>query len=128
MKTKRRIALILLAVMAIALLATACGSKTPKTLEEYVAANQTEKDSIEGIVSDDPNATVEIKDNTMGIIYTVNDESFTADVLNTALGSLGDTFSGIIKDLETETGIEGINIKVTYVDASGAEITSKTFE
>ena len=123
-----RLVLTIAAVMALSILVAGCGGKEPKTLEEYVEANQGEKDSIAGIVSDDPNATVTISENTMDITYTVEDESFTKEVLDTALNSLGDQFSTIIQNLETKTGIEGINIQVTYMDAKGAEITSKQFE
>ncbi len=128
MKGNKRIALTLLAVMAVSVVAAACGSKEPDTLESYVKANQSEQDAIQGIVSDDPNATVNITGNTMEITYTVEDINFTADVLNNALNSLGDTFKGVITDLETETGISGISIKVSYVDDTGKEITSKMFE
>ena len=128
MKGKKRIALIAVALVILMLFVTACGKKAPEALEEYVKANQSEQDAIQGIVSDDPNATVTITGNTLEITYTVEDVNFTADILNNALGSLGDTFTGVIKDLETETGISGINIKVSYVDASGKEITSKVFE
>ena len=127
MKFNKRIAYILLLVMTTTILLASCGGKTPTTLEEYVVANQSEQDAIQGIVSDDPNATVSINENTMDITYKVDDKAMTADILNTALDSLGDSFSGIIKDLEAETGIQGIKIKVTYLDASEKEITSKLF-
>ena len=128
MKGSKKIALVLIAIMALSFFLAACGNKQPETLEAYVKANQSEQDAIQGIVSDDPNATVNITGNTMEITYVVDDPSFTADVLNNALGSLGDTFSGVVTDLETETGIKDINIKVIYVDSKGKEITSKVFE
>ena len=128
MKGSKKIALTLLAILAVAVISVSCGNKEPNTLEAYVKANRSEQDAIEGIVSDDPNATVSINGNVMEITYVVEDVNFTADVLNNALNSLGDTFSGVIKDLEAETGIEGISIKVSYVDGSGKEITSKLFE
>ncbi len=124
----KKFALALVTVAAVSIFTAACGSKEPETLEAYVKANQSEQDAIQGIVSDDPNATVTINGNTMEITYTVDDVNFTAEVLNNALGSLGDTFNGVINDLERETGISGINIKVSYVDAGGKEITSKIFE
>lgn len=128
MKGSRKFALTLLAVMAVTAFSAGCTNKAPDTLEAYVKANRSEQDAIEGIVSDDPNATVAINGNTMEITYVVEDINFTADVLDNALNSLGDTFSGVIKDLETETGIDGISIKVSYVDGSGKEITSRLFE
>ena len=128
MKGKRKLVLALIVATAVSVFVSACGSSEPQTLEEYVTSNQSEQDAIQGIVSDDPNATVTINGNTMEITYMVDDVNFTADILNNALNSLGDTFSGVITDLETETGIDGINIKVTYVDEKGKEITSKVFE
>ena len=128
MRGIKKFALALVTVAAVSVFTAACGNKEPETLEAYVKANQSEQDAIQGIVSDDPNATVSISGNTMEITYTVEDVNFTADVLNNALGSLGDTFTGVINDLERETGIDGINIKVSYVDGSGKEITSKVFE
>lgn len=120
--------LILTAVGTLTLGLTGCGKKAPANLEEYVASEEGGSDLLSNIVKDDPNAVVTIEENTMVFTYTVEDPAVTEEMLTNALGSLGDTFSGIIKDLETRTGLEGITVRVSYVDGSGNEITGKIFE
>ena len=96
-------------LLALVLVITGCGKKAPVNLEEFVNSEENGSDVITNIVADDPNATVSIEANTMVITYMIQDEEYTEEMLVNALDSLGDTFSGIINDLETRTGIEGIN-------------------
>ena len=129
MKKNRKIALILIAILCMAVFAAACGgAKAPTTLEEYLEADESEKDVIAEIAADDPNAEVSVSGNTMEIKYTVEDEVYTKEVLDTALDGLGTQFSEIIQNLQTQTGFDGININVVYVKGDGTEITSKLFE
>ena len=47
--------------------------------------------------------------------------------IESALAGYQETFSGMAKDLEKATGVSGIKIVVTYIDASGAEIYGTEF-
>ena len=48
MKGSKKIALVLIAIMALSFFLAACGNKQPETLEAYVKANQSEQDAIQG--------------------------------------------------------------------------------
>ena len=126
MKKRNVIAIILLVVIAMTLV-TGCGKKEV-TLESFVKDNPTEEAALAELTKDDPNAKIEFEGNIMRIIYTVVDESITKEILDSAMGMMDGTFSGIARDLSTATEIKGIQIEVVYIDADGEEITKKLFE
>ena len=129
MKKSGKIAFTVAAVMAVSMFLATCGTKEPKTLEEYIDKNQGDRDMIDAIVEGEPNASVIVKDSTMEIIYRIEEDvDYTKEDLDKGLEGLDETFSGIIKDLEEKTGINGIIISVRYEDRDGKEITSKLFE
>ena len=128
MRWNRKLTLTIISILLLSLFIVGCGSKKPRTLEEYISQGQGDNDMLQSIVADDENATLSVTENTLEITYTVSDVNYTADILNNALSSLGDTFSDIIIDVESKTGIDDVKIKVTYVDTNGKEITSKVFE
>ena len=129
MKKSGKIAFTVAAVMDVSMFLATCGTKEPKTLEEYIDKNQGDRDMIDAIVEGEPNASVIVKDSTMEIIYRIEEDvDYTKEDLDKGLEGLDETFSGIIKDLEEKTGINGIIISVRYEDRDGKEITSKLFE
>ena len=128
MNNKRKLLLLLIAVLTIALISTACTKKDPTNLEEYIKVYQSEQDAIQGIASNDPNATITVTENTMELIYTVEDASISGEDLEKALDGLDDTFKEVISNLEEETGLQGIKVQVVYKNAAGNEIASKLFQ
>jgi len=126
MKKKNVIAIILLMAIAMTLF-TGCGKKEV-TLESFVKDNPTEQAALEELTKDDPNAKIEFEGNTMRITYTVEDESVTKEILDSAMNMMVDTFKGIANDISAATEIKGIQIEVVYVDVEGKEITKKVFE
>ena len=130
MKNKGRVAITVMAIMALAIFASSCKEQeqVKETLEQYITENESEKGFIEAVVADNPDASVEVKENTMEISYIVQDESFTAEDLDKVLDGMKDTFAEIIDGLEQQTGIEGIKIQVKYTKPSGETITGKLFE
>ena len=119
MKNKGRVAITVMAIMALAIFASSCKEQeqVKETLEQYITENESEKGFIEAVVAD-----------TMEISYIVQDESFTAEDLDKVLDGMKDTFAEIIDGLEQQTGIEGIKIQVKYTKPSGETITGKLFE
>lgn len=130
MKNKGRIAITAIAIMALAVFASSCQEqkKEIETLEQYITENESEQGFIQNVVGENPDASVTVKENTLEIKYTVQDESFTAETLDAALDTMNDTFAEIIDGLESQTGLEGITIQVYYVKPSGETITGKLFK
>ena len=130
MKNKGRIAITAIAIMALAVFASSCQDqkKVIETLEQYITENESEQGFIQNVVGENPDASVTVKENTLEIKYTVQDEGFTAETLDAALAEMTDTFSEIIDGLEKQTGLEGINIQVYYVKPNGETITGKLFK
>ena len=121
---------LLVTVVLVALVMTSLIGCTKKevTLESFVKDNPSEEAALEQLTADDPNAQIEFEGNIMRIIYNVEDENITKDILDPAMDMMEDIFNGIAKDLVKSTGIEGIQIEVLYQKADGEEITRRIFE
>ncbi|MBO4236031.1 MAG: DUF4854 domain-containing protein [Firmicutes bacterium] len=124
---KRKL-VITIVIIALAMTLLSGCAKKEVTLESFVNDNPSEKESLEVLTAEDPNASIEFEGNVMRIIYKVEDSTVTKEILDPAMEMMRDTFSGIAKDLASGTGIEGIQIEIVYQDASGKEITKRTFE
>ena len=138
---KKKILFVLLAMLVgMTMLMTACGSgstaeEEPMTLEKYVQGDEQVQQSIDQAMADS-NVLVEIKENS--IIYTfdlANMDGYTEELVHTdeikaalqsALDAAGDTFGGIAKSIEDESGIAGITTVVNYTWGDEL-IASKTF-
>lgn len=122
--------LIIALMLALVFTLASCGG--PKTLEEYVNSDADVKEQIEQI-SKSSGLKCEIKENTVIYTYTyemeLNDSQIEqmSAALEKALGSYESTFTDVIDTLTEETGIEGINIKVIYLDKAEKEILSKEY-
>ncbi|MBQ7246052.1 MAG: DUF4854 domain-containing protein [Firmicutes bacterium] len=121
---------LLVTVVLVALVMTSLIGCTKKevTLESFVKDNPSEEAALEQLTADDPNAQIEFEGNLMRIIYNVEDENITKDILDSAMDMMEDIFNGIAQDLVKSTGIEGIQIEVLYQKADGEEITRRIFE
>ena len=132
MKRKGLFAVLLSLVLIIAM--TACSS-SPKTIEEYINKDKEAQEQVQQ-AADQAGLTVDFKGN--DVIYTydlssienVTEEVIKSDImveqLTSTLESTGDTFSGLCKQLEEESKIEGIQIVVNYTYGDEVIVT-KTF-
>ncbi len=102
------------------------------TFEEYVNADANLQKQL-GEIAESNGLEITIKENVMTYIYqfeeTYDEEQMAAmmPAIESALAGYQETFSGMAKDLEKATGVSGIKIVVTYIDASGAEIYGTEF-
>ena len=134
MKKRGLIALFLSFIMAMSMMAASC-SKTPKTLEEYI---NNDKEAMEEVqeAADQSGLAVSFSGN--DVIYTFDlatiegstEEVIKSDImkeqLTSALDSTSDTFTGLCKQLEEESKIEGVQIVINYTYGDEVIIT-KTF-
>ena len=132
MKRKGLFAVLLSLVLIIAM--TACNS-SPKTIEEYINKDKEAQEQVQQ-AADQAGLTVAFKGN--DVIYTydlssienVTEEVIKSDImveqLTSTLESTGDTFSGLCKQLEEESKIEGIQIVLNYTYGDEVIVT-KTF-
>lgn len=127
---KKLLALLLCCVLVVMTM-TSCGS--PSTLEEYVADNAEVADQIDSVAASS-GMEIEIKDNTLTYIYKY-DTTYTAEqvdymkgIMDSALDNMASTFESLGTQLEDETGIDGIVIKVLYQNGDGSAILEKDFE
>lgn len=134
MKTSKRIlmgSLILSLIMAMAIMFSGCGS-SPTTLEEYVNSDSEAQEMIDSMSSS--GMTIDITDNTLTYTYTY-DQTFDDDIISQmapemekTMNSMSSTFEGVAQTLEEGSEIEGITVKVVYVDAAGTEIYSAEYQ
>ena len=132
---KKSVVLMVLAmvmIMAMSLAMASCGEKEDPTLESYIASDEEAKAEIEEMAEANDLA-ISIVGNELTYTYKY-DETFDADLaemlageLESAMGSMNSTFSGIASDLEEETGISGITVVVIYQNGDGSELYSETF-
>ena len=122
MKRKSLISIIMVMTLLMALMMSSC-EKKPETLEEFVNSNE---DSMEDIqkTADESGLKVSIKGNEVTYSYDISDyDGMTEEIakgdqmkkaLEDALNDASATFTGLCGDLEEESGIEGVTIKVNY--------------
>lgn len=134
MKKKGLTALLLIFVMMMSVMASACNS-APKTIEEYI---NKDKDAMAEVqkAADSSGLTVDFKGN--DVIYTydlagldgVTEEVVKSDMmveqLSSALDNTGSTFASLCKQLEDESKITGVQIVVNYTYGDEVIVT-KTF-
>lgn len=127
---KKLLALLLCCVLVVMTM-TSCGS--PSTLEEYVADNAEVADQIDSVAASS-GMEIEIKDNTLtyiykyDTIYTAEQVDYMKGIMDKALDNMSSTFESLGTQLEDETGIDGIVIKVLYQNGDGSAILEKDFE
>ena len=106
--------------------------KTAETLEDYVDIDIVVKAELEALQSEEMSVT--IKGNMITYCYTFDFEIEEEEIkelksqLKDEVEEEKDTFIGIASKIEEESGIEGITVKVKYVDKNGSTIYSHDFE
>ena len=133
---KKMTAVRLIAVLALSMLAMAGCSveqKNPTNLEEYVEANESMKEQIEGIAEGYDALEISIDKNTITYKYTyeqtLKDEEIEANRENIEknLASQEASFNEVASSLEEETGLTDIRVTLLYVDGDGKEIYTITY-
>lgn len=135
MKNKRLISILMMLAVMMSMLLASCESK-PKTLEEFVNNDEEAMEDIQE-TADESGLKVEIKENDVIYSYDISDyEGMTEEIakgdqmikaLDAALDDAGETFTDLCKDLEEESGIEGVRIMVNYTYKDD-ELVSKTYD
>ncbi len=111
-----------------------CGGA--QTLESYVNDNKAVQEEIQksAISNSSYELQINIKENTL--IYnfkykTVLDEELAkqaSDTFKANDGTLDATMKNVAKQLEEETEIEGITVKVVYLNGDGKELYTGTYD
>ncbi|MDO4485858.1 MAG: DUF4854 domain-containing protein [Bacillota bacterium] len=133
MKKNKRITGIIVAMLLVAMTVLAgCGSQ-PSTLEEYINSDSEAKETIESMSSEESGLNVTVEDNAIVYTYTYGDtlDSSLLDTVATeiekTIDSSASTFTTMVDALEEESGIDGITVKVVYLNGDGTEIFSKEY-
>lgn len=130
MKNRKLISgLLIVMLIAMAALFTGCGE--PASLEEWINSDSEAAATLEEMSTDELDVTVE--GNTLVYTYTyaqVIDASLVDAVrqqLDETITNSSSTFTSVADTLEEESGIDGIEVKVIYLNGDGSELLNKTF-
>ena len=109
-----------------------CGSQ-PATLEEYISYDEEARTTLESMSSSTEGLEVAVEDNTIIYTYTYDntlDSSMIESVseqLEKTIDSSESTFRSMADSLEEESGIDGITIRVIYLNNDGTELVNKEY-
>ena len=132
-KSIKLLALTIVMVMTVSMLFAGCGKS--QTFEEFCKSDEELMNQLESINmdTDDYSMTVEIKDN--DVIYsckykTTLDEEQAAVVteyFEQYMNGVSSTFESIAKQCEEQSEIDGIKVKVEYLNGDGSDFYSQEF-
>lgn len=135
MKKRSVKAYVCAAVMALAMMVTACGGS--KTLEEYLKSDaDTQKmldEQAAAQSTDEMDMTIEVTGNDVVCVATFKDSvelpDDVADTLNEAMDTLDSAFSSIAGQLDDAIGAEKgtVSYGVRYCDSAGNVLAEKSF-
>lgn len=130
MKNRKLISgLIIVMILAMTALFTGCGE--PATLEEWISSDSDATATLEQMSTDELDVTVE--GNTLVYTYTytqvidANLVDAVSQQLEDTINNSASTFTSVADMLEEESGIDGVNVKVVYLNGDGTELLNKTF-
>lgn len=127
----KKLLMLLLCCVLVVMTMTSCGS--PSTLEEYIADNPDAETSIDSI-ADSAGMEIDITDNTITYTYKYettysdNQVDYMKGAMDSALDNMSSTFESLCTQLEDETGLSDISIKVVYQNGDDSVITEKEFK
>lgn len=132
-KTNDRIIKLVVVVMIIALISSFAGcTKKPSTLEEYVNSNEKAKETIEAFSSPESGLEIKIEENTLiyefkyDVVFSDEEVALISAELEEAIESMPG-YGTLKSSLMDETGIDGIIVKLIYLNGDGKEIYSKSY-
>ncbi len=132
-KTIKLLALTIVMVMTVSILFAGCGE--PQTFEEFCKSDEELMSQLESINmdTDDYSMTVDIKENSViySCKYKTTIEGDQADLISgyfeEYMSSAAGTFESIAKQCEEQSEIDGITVKVEYLNGDGSEFYSQEF-
>lgn len=104
---------------------------TPDSLEAYFDANPSVQAMIESELESYEGITVDVKDNTMTYTMEIDlaAENIKFEDAKSALegqkATLDAEFDGLVDDLESQTGVSGIQIKVIYTEKGTGNVIAE---
>lgn len=131
-KNRLNSGIIISLMVAMIIMLSGCGSQ-PSTLEEYISNDEEAMTTLESVSSSTEGLEVDVEDNTIIYTYTYDntlDSSMIESVsqqLEKAIDSSESTFRSMADTLEEESGIDGITIRVIYLNNDGTELVNKEY-
>ncbi len=125
-----------MAMVMMTLVITLVGCGQPETLEAYINSDEELSQSIKDMESSDETGTVttSVEGNQL-IITSKYKETFSGEEKEYIVKALKEGSDSVEKEmlqlvdvLEDGSNIEGISIKVNYLDGAGEELHSETYE
>lgn len=119
-------------MVAMIIMLSGCASQ-PATLEEYISNDEEARTTLESVSSSTEGLEVDVEDNTIIYTYTYDntlDSSMIESVsqqLEKTIDSSESTFRSMADTLEEESGIDGITIRVIYLNNDGTELVNKEY-
>lgn len=120
-------------VVSAAMLFTSCGTTT---LEDYMNSDAEAKQALEEASSSNAagNMTVSVKENTVYYNFKLTEkvDKDVAKQMNTYFESymktVSSTFEEIAAQLEKDSGVKGVTVKVTFLNGDDSELYSADFK
>lgn len=116
----------------------AAEEQEPADLEEYIELNPEEKESLnvvkDSFAQEGVRTDISFADNTMFFDFVMEDveDEETKDILKPDLEQFlddqADAYTGIVKQIEEDTGFNDVLMIVIFMDANGAEIVSGHYD
>ena len=131
-KNRLNSGIIISLMVAMIIMLSGCGSQ-PSTLEEYISNDEEAMTTLESVSSSTEGLEVAVEDNTIIYTYTYDntlDSSMIESVseqLEKTIDSSESTFRSMADSLEEESGIDGITIRVIYLNNDGTELVNKEY-
>lgn len=131
-KNRLNSGIIISLMVAMIIMLSGCGSQ-PSTLEEYISNDEEAMTTLESVSSSTEGLEVDVEDNTIIYTYTYDntlDSSMIESVsqqLEKTIDSSESTFRSMADTLEEESGIDGITIRVIYLNNDGTELVNKEY-
>ena len=131
-KNRLNSGIIISLMVAMIIMLSGCGSQ-PSTLEEYISNDEEAMTTLESVSSSTEGLEVDVEDNIIIYTYTYDntlDSSMIESVseqLEKTIDSSESTFRSMADSLEEESGIDGITIRVIYLNNDGTELVNKEY-
>ena len=122
--------LVISLLLSMMVLFTACGE--PATLEEYMNKDGEVQQSIESM-GESSNMDISVEGNTITYTYKyaqTYDSSVIpsmAKTMESTMNNMSSTFEKVAENLEEQTEIDDITVRVVYLNGDGTEIYSQNF-
>lgn len=130
--TNRKIKAIAIIGVMIMLVAALAGCGKPTTLQGYLESDESAMQEIDDLAKN-MNMEINVTDNQLTFNYALPEEvdedsmDYYSEAFTQMEESLQSQMVEVVKQLEKETGIDGITVEVNYVDKAGNSVYKATF-